>query len=115
MSDHKVIGYFAYEPGGKVVCDGDSCVIAGSDEKMKSYIAEFGKSAKTVTIKKTRFGEIKRGMELGGAYSFDEESYSRFHPLARKAGINAGPEDFSEQRPGSVHLARVQNTPLSRN
>lgn len=115
MPDNKVIGYFAYEPGGKVVCDGDSCVIAGSEEKMRRYIAEFGKSTKTVTVKKTRFGEIKRGMELGGAYSFDEESYSRFHPLARKAGINAGSEDFSEQRPGRVHLVRVQKTTLSRN
>ncbi len=64
MSDHKVIGYFAYEPGGKVVCDGDSCVIAGSDEKMKSYIAEFGKSTKTVTVKKTRFGEMPEGTFL---------------------------------------------------
>ncbi len=118
MSDHKVIGYFAYHPGGEVICDGDSCIIAGSEEKMKSYIEDFGKNTKNTkkpTIKKTRFGEIKRGMELGGAYSFDEESYSRFHPPARKAGINAGPEDFSEQRPGRVHLVRVQKMPLSRN
>jgi len=116
MSDHKVIGYFAYHRGGEVICDGDSCVIAGSEEKMKAYIAaSAGEITKKPTIKKTRFGEIKRGMELGGAYSFDEESYSRFHPVARKAGINAGPEDFSEQRPGKVHLVRVQKMPLSRN
>jgi hypothetical protein len=115
MTDHKIIGYFAYEPGGKVVCDGGSCVIAGSEEKMKSYIAAFGKSTEAATVKKTRFGEIKRGMELGGAYSFDEESYSRFYPLARREGINAGPEDFSERKPGTVHLVRVQRTPLSRN
>ncbi len=41
MSYHKVIGYFAYHRGGEVICDGDSCIIAGSEEKMKAYIAAY--------------------------------------------------------------------------
>jgi hypothetical protein len=33
----KVIGYFAYMPSGTVICDGEACIIAGSEEQIKSY------------------------------------------------------------------------------
>ncbi len=36
--DTRVIGYFAYTPPMYVVCDGDACIIAGSEAGMKRYI-----------------------------------------------------------------------------
>ncbi len=82
--DTRVIGYFAYTPPMYVVCDGDACIIAGSEAGMKRYIeAMVSGSLKGTRIKKTRFGEILKGLELGAAYAFDEEAYNRFHPLAK--------------------------------
>ncbi len=116
MSKEKAVGFFAYFPGGNVICDGDSCVITGSVKKMKKLLSEYGKhDIGNVVIKKTRFKEIRTGMEFGAAYSFDEESYNRFQPAALKAGIDVGPEDFSEKRPGRFHLVRVQKFSVSSN
>jgi hypothetical protein len=99
MRDTKVIGYFAYSSPMQVVCtDVDACVIAGSSTAMREYAAEIDPhGASKTTVKKTRFGDILRGLELGGAYAFDEESYSRFYPLALDAGIPVAPADFEEQ------------------
>jgi hypothetical protein len=117
VTNHKVIGYFAYLDGGNVICDGDSCIIAGSEEKMKKYILIQGPNADIhkITIKKTRFGEIKQGMDLGAAYSFDEEAYSRFYPIAQKHGIKIGPEDFTQNSEKGLHLVRIQKSVLSGN
>ena len=108
--DAKVIGYFAYASQTEVICEGDACVVAGSDADLRTYISEL-RVADVVshTLKKTRFGEIMRGMNLGAAYAFDEVAYNRFYPLARRAGYDFGPEDFSATGPGmGVHLVRVQ-------
>jgi hypothetical protein len=108
--DAKVIGYFAYTSPTDVVCDGDACVIAGSDVDLRTYISELGAAGGTNhTLKKTRFGEIMRGMSLGASYAFDEAAYNRFYPLAQREGLDFGPEDFSATGPGKgVHLVRVQ-------
>jgi len=108
--DAKVIGYFAYASPIEVICDGDACVVAGSDADLRTYITELGPAGGiNHTLKKTRFGEIMRGMSLGAAYAFDEVAYNRFYPLARREGYDFGPEDFSATGPGKgVHLVRVQ-------
>lgn len=99
--NHKVIGYFAYSSPSEVVCTGGNfaCVIAGSEKTMREYIENIspGGSAKT-TIKKTRFGDILKGMQLGAAYAFDEESYARFYPLAILEGLPVEKADFSKQK-----------------
>lgn len=93
--DTKVIGFFAYAPPMNVVCSGRACVIAGSEQAMTNYLREIDPGNRTHrTIRKTRFGEIRQGMHLGGAYAFDEESYSRFYPLARMEGLNVAEADF---------------------
>lgn len=62
---------------------------------MERYFAELDpRSARKATVKKTRFGEIARGLELGAAYGFDQESYARFYPLAVEAGIPVAPANF---------------------
>ena len=108
--DAKVIGYFAYRSLTEVVCDGDACVVAGSEADLRAYISELGPSGGAgPTLKKTRFGEIMRGMRLGAPYAFDETAYNRFYRLARREGYDFGPEDFSAIGPGKGrHLVRVQ-------
>lgn len=104
----RVMGYFAFTPPVNAVCDADACVIAGSEEVMKKYLTTLGSCSEgETTIRKTRFGDILSGMLAGGAYAFDEESYNRFYPLAAKAGLSVGPEDFSDPGPSGIHLVRV--------
>jgi len=112
--DTRVIGYFAYIPPMNAVCDGDACVVAGSEASLKRYIRSMKAEAPgSETIRKTRFGEIMRGLQLGEAYAFDEEAYNRFYPLASKAGLGLGAEDFSQPSPTGMHFVRVQLTSAS--
>ncbi|MFH1415206.1 MAG: hypothetical protein ABIH89_03870 [Elusimicrobiota bacterium] len=112
MNDHKVIGFFAFISEREVLCDGDACVITGSEKKIKEYAIKSNlKDIDKLTIRKTRFGEIMRGFSLGGAYCFDEEAYNRFYPLARKKGLNIGPEDFSGKTETGIQFARIQKAP----
>ncbi len=109
MLDSKVIGYFAYFSKQLVFCDGDACIIAGSEEKMREYISKMNSQEVTkYTIKKTRFGEIMAGVNLGAAYCFDEEAYNRFYPFAQKQGLDIGPEHFLKKTPTGMYFARVQ-------
>ena len=99
--DSKVIGYFAFSSPTSVICEGDACVVAGSEQRMKDYMASATlESPTTNTIKKTRFGEIIKGMKMGGPYAFDDKSYKRFYPLAIKIGLDLKDEDFSETETG---------------
>jgi hypothetical protein len=69
MADNsrKVIGYCAFASPTEVICTGDqgeACVISGSVRAMKAFLKEIdpdGQKAHTVK-KKTRFGEILRGL-----------------------------------------------------
>ena len=98
--DTQVIGYFAYLSPVQVVCtDVDACLVSGSRKAMEEYLAEtHPHDATKATVRKTRFGEILQGLELGAAYAFDKESYARFYPLAREAGIPVEAADFEGQR-----------------
>lgn len=99
--DSKVIGYFAFSSPTAVICEGDACVISGSEKIMRDYIASAAQgSSQSNTIKKTRFGEIIKGMEMGAPYAFDEESYNRFYPLANKIGLDLKEEVFSATETG---------------
>lgn len=107
-NDSKVIGYFAYLSPSEVVCDGDACLITGSEVDLQTYITEIGFGIENnPAIKKTRFGEIMRGMRLGAAYSFDETAYNRFYPLAKREGLELGVEDFLPTATGR-HFVRLQ-------
>jgi hypothetical protein len=98
--DSQVIGYFAYLSPTQVVCtDVDACLVSGSSGAMEEYVAELHPHRNAAaTVRKTRFGEILRGLELGAAYAFDKESYSKFYPLALEAGIPVAAADFAGQR-----------------
>jgi len=98
IGDAKVIGHFAHLPND-VLCDGDACIIAGSELALRNYLSRNYLSEMTpgdvgrYILKKTRFGEIMRGMHRGGAYAFDETAYSRFYPLAKCEAVTTGSED----------------------
>ena len=107
--DSKVIGYFAYISSTEVVCDGDACVISGSEQMMHNYIKSIGSGlVVNHTIKKTRFRDIIAGMKMGAPYAFDEESYNRFYPLANKIGFNLKMEDFSVSTETGSHFVVVR-------
>ena len=107
--DSKVIGYFSYSSPTEIVCTGDACVISGSEKIMSSYINEIDPTGqKKRTIKKTRFGEILRGLKLGAAYAFDEESYGRFYPLALEEGLAVEKADFEKMRSNNLRFFTVQ-------
>jgi hypothetical protein len=110
--NHKVIGYFAYASPAEVVCTGeagDACVISGSVRALETFIMEFDPDGrKRRTIKKTRFGEILRGLKLGAAYAFDEESYKKFYPLARQEGLPVEEADFDEMKSKGFRFFTVQ-------
>lgn len=110
----KVVGYFAYQSTAEVICtDGDACVVSGSAGAMKQYLAELDpERASKATVKKTRFGEILRGLERGAAYAFDRESYGRFYPLAVNAGLPVEPADFEDQGRPRGRFLTVRFTPL---
>lgn len=78
----KVIGYFCYTNSGSVICDGDACIIAGSEELMKFYLSKVPGGKTKNIIKKTKFGEVISGLKQGGAYAFDKGAYNRFLHLA---------------------------------
>ncbi len=119
MSDKaaKVLGYIAVVPGSiNVLCDGDSCVIAGSEKAMNKCISAFGvDSAVPHRITKARYGHVMTAMKMGGAYSLDTESFARFAPLAREDGLDIlefKPQGKSkpDDTPG-IPLMRIQWLP----
>jgi len=76
---------------------------------MKEYISEIDSDRRGFrNIKKTRFGEIVRGLQLGGAYAFDEESYSRFYPLAKQEGLDVADVDFEKSRTEEKRFLIIQ-------
>ena len=107
----KVIGCFSYSRDGDVFCDGDACVIADTEEKIKDYLKALPSGNSMDIIKKTRFGEIVKGLRLGGVYAFDQGAYFRFFDLAKINGLNDLPEkeSFSKNDPAvGMHFIRIQ-------
>ena len=96
----RVIGYFAYFSPERVICTEDqACVIAGSEQAMRALVEEINPGeAHKATMKKTRFGEVFRGLAVGAAYAFDEDAYGRFYPLGRAEGLPIAEGDFAGER-----------------
>ena len=93
-----------------MLCDGDACIIAGTEGQMRFYLDKLMENKNEFTIKKTRFGEIMVGIGEGAAYAFDETSYDRLLPLAIKMGItDLPPKDcFAEPSKTGMHFIMVQ-------
>jgi len=106
--DTKVIGYFASASPEEVVREGEACLVAGSEAAMKRYLSRSDPGdVNRQTIKKTRFGEIMKGLSVGASDSFDEEAYNRFYPLAKQVGMPLAPADFSSSDAEEIKLMTV--------
>lgn len=109
---HRVVGYFSYSITGHVFCDGDACIIAGTEALMYSYIKSMMSHHKEQDIvKKTRFGEVINGLNQGGAYAFDKDAYAKFFSFAEKYGLDDLPDPnhfFLEPSPTGLHFIRIQ-------
>ncbi len=97
-SESKVIGYCAQFPNRDILCTEEGAyIVAGSIEAMQKHVLVSGDKLDEMAIKKVRFGEILKALNLGAEYGFDEESYKRFHPLAVQEHISvAQPVIFDE-------------------
>jgi hypothetical protein len=104
----KVIGYFAVHPPIDALCDGDACIIAGTQSALNKYVKTISNLGVEFENRKTRLGEILEGIGRGGAYAFDKESYKVFYPLANKHGFQLKNEDFSPTETG-MHFVVVRN------
>ena len=103
----KVIGYFAYV-NEDVFCDGDACIIAGSENQMKSYLNRVPNGGQYL-IKKTRFGEIIKGLNFQGSYAFDKEAYNRFFQIAEINRIELPVNNiFLDAESTETHFIRIQ-------
>ncbi len=108
--ESKVIGYFAFVPPVDVLCEGDACVIAGSESSIKEYLSSMAAdSTSRYQIRKTRFGEILQGMKRGAPYAFDAASYNRFFPIANKYGFSLKEEDFSVPTETGHHFVLIRS------
>ena len=91
-----------------MLCDGDACYVGGSPEAVQQRLVRDGKDPRDFVIEKAFAAQILTAIDMGGVYTFDEQSYANFLPHAQQAGLPLGEEDFSEPGPpGSVHLVRV--------
>jgi hypothetical protein len=111
--DTKVLGYVAVQTGSiNVFCDDDSCIVAGSEKLMEEYIATISTDRKSAfRITKARYGQILQAMQIGGAYSFDRESYPKFCSLARDDGFELAdftPNNHNKPDKPGISLMRVQ-------
>ena len=84
-----MLGFFAYAGAAEVFRFEDACVVAGSRDSLRGYLAGNPQLANApLSISKTRFADVCAGLDAGAAYAFDREAYERFAPLARAAGID---------------------------
>jgi hypothetical protein len=103
-----VVGVFA-SSDDDVFCDGDACIITATSQGMQAAQKRLpAQLRKRLNIRKTTFGEICQGLEMGGAYAFDPPAYKVFGTLASRAGLPVAREEFSEPDPRGLHLVRVQ-------
>ena len=97
----RVLGFFAYADAGEVFRFEDACVVAGSRDRLRDYVAGNPKLADAgLAISKIRFADVHTGLDAGAAYAFDRDAFERFAPLARAAGIgvaDAFPEPSSQE------------------
>ena len=115
----KIVGYFAILRGTpSILCDEEACVIGASKDKLKNYIRELAtRNTEDYDIKKTTFGEIYKGMKMGGVYALDEEAYEVYLPLAKSKGMNLAEfkieGDNQPPHPSAIRLMRLAWIPMS--
>lgn len=104
----RVVGVCAYSGPGRVFLYEDACMVAGSAQQIRTYLAMLaGDAERGMHISKLRFGEIHDGLNTGAAYAFDRQAYARFYSLARRAGMD-DLEGFPQSPSEDLQLIKVK-------
>lgn len=109
----KIIGYIAHDSLGRIGGVEEECIVAGTEELMKTYLHKLGNSdIDKIIIKKIRLNEIMDNLFMGVTYAFDKGSYDRFLPLAEMNEVkNLLPTDkFLEESPTGLDFITVKLT-----
>ena len=83
-------------------------MVAGSRERLRACIATHPNLRNaSLALAKIRFADVLAGLDAGAAYAFDEESFERFAPLARDAGIDVA-ETFPRRDADALDFVKVR-------
>ncbi len=85
--EEKMIGYVAFHSSQQMYCEHGACIVAGTQSFMNKYLKASTDEPKAYQKRKTLFHQIVDGMEMGGSYAFDLNSYKTFSLLAKKSGL----------------------------
>lgn len=103
-----MVGFFAHDGPGEVFRFEEACVVAGSRERLRACIATHPNLRNaSLALAKIRFADVLAGLDAGAAYAFDEESFERFAPLARDAGIDVA-ETFPRRDADALDFVKVR-------
>ena len=92
-----IVGYVA-RIGFTVICWRNSCILAGSREKMLRGLArDPHRDLRRIVIEPARLNHVLRCLRVGGIYSFDEEAYTRLRPHAIACGMHLQRVTFTSE------------------
>lgn len=110
---NKIIGYVAIRKGTpSMLCDDTACIIGGIKRDIERYItANAGQNPEDYIIKKTTFGEIVRGLKMGGVYALDQGAFDNYLPVAKACGMPLAEfkiENDNKPYDNAIRLIRIQ-------
>ena len=109
-----VIGYFSCLADGGIISKGNTRLIWGSEELMKTQLTKIKKhtaNPQEMFIKKIRFGKILEHLIKGQEYALDKESFDRFIHFVKKNEIAGFVEkDYFSESPseGDYQLVKIK-------
>ncbi len=107
--DSKVIGYLAAFDKINLLCSEDACVIAESEDALRSYVQKSNPDLLSeYKFKKARYKDIVNGLLAGGAYAFDKTAYQRFQPMAIHDGHDLTKINFEDYSQDSDDLLIIR-------
>ena len=80
---HKGIGCVAFNETGGSFCNGEICIIAGSEILMNQYLARriHPENPSKYNVRKIKLTEIYDAINNGYPFAFDTKSFKRIEPL----------------------------------
>lgn len=101
------IGYAA-EEGGEVLRHAGGCIVVGSREQIQGIINYLCCPHQTPIIHPVSFQQILLGLEMGEAFSLDQEAYNRLLAPAEREGLRTPPHVFRDVGPGQWDLVYLR-------
>jgi hypothetical protein len=101
------IGYAA-EEGGEVLRHAGGCIVVGSREQMQGIIHYLCCPHQRPIIHPVSFQQILLGLDIGEAFSFDQQAYDRLLAPAEREGMRTPTHIFRDVGPGQWDLVYVR-------